>query len=65
MLIRVDGIDSRDKAQKLIGKKVTWKSKKVTITGKVSVAHGGKGVVRAIFEKGMPGQALATEVSIE
>ena len=34
------------------------------IKGKISGAHGGKGVVRAIFEKGLPGQAVTTEVEI-
>jgi len=35
------------------------------ITGKVSSAHGNNGIVRAIFEKGLPGQAITTEVEIK
>jgi len=35
------------------------------IKGKVSGAHGNKGVVRAIFEKGLPGQAVTTKVEIK
>lgn len=65
MLIRVDGVDTKEKAVKLIGKKVVWKSRKAVINGKVSGVHGSKGVVRAVFEKGMPGQSLAKEVTIE
>ena len=26
--------------------------------------HGGKGIVRVIFEKGLPGQAITTKVQI-
>lgn len=67
-LIEVPTASSREEASKLVGKTVTWTSpgklaKK--ITGKISSAHGNKGVVRAIFEKGLPGQAIGTEVNIE
>ena len=68
-LIQPFGVDTRDKAAKLVGKKVTWQSpvgkNKVVITGKVAAPHGGKGIVRAIFEKGLPGQAVTTSVKIE
>jgi len=65
-LIEVDGVSNRKDADKLVGKEVIWSSpagKK--ITGKVSGAHGNKGVVRAIFEKGLPGQAVTTKVEIK
>ena len=66
MLIEVSGVDSKEKAEKLIGKQVEWKSPAgKIIKGKVSGAHGNKGVVRAIFEKGLPGQSVTTEVKIE
>ena len=35
------------------------------IKGKVSDAHGNKGLVRAIFEKGLPGQAITTEIELK
>jgi large subunit ribosomal protein L35Ae len=64
-LIEIDGVDSREKAQKYVGKEVVWTSPaKLEIKGKVAAAHGGKGVIRAIFEKGLPGQAIGTEVKI-
>jgi len=56
---------SREEAKKMAGKSVVWTSpagKK--IHGKISDAHGNKGVVRAIFEKGLPGQAITTEIEI-
>jgi large subunit ribosomal protein L35Ae len=57
---------SREDAEKFIGKEVTWTSpvgKK--IIGKITSQHGNKGLVRAIFEKGLPGQARNTEVEIK
>jgi len=64
-LIQPLGCDSKEKAVKLVGKKVTWTtpSGKV-LAGKIAAAHGRKGVVRAIFEIGLPGQAIATAVNI-
>jgi large subunit ribosomal protein L35Ae len=67
-IIYVDEVDSKEKAGKLIGKSVSWhapgKDKKV-LRGKISFAHGGKGAVRAIFETGIPGQAIGQKVKIE
>ena len=68
MLIEVKGVDSKEKAEKLVGKTVTWSTpgkKGNIIKGKISFAHGRNGIVRAIFEKGMPGQSLGTKVKIE
>ena len=66
MLIEVEGTDSKEKASKLIGKSVEWKSPAgKVIKGKISGTHGVKGVMRAIFEKGLPGQSVTTEVKIE
>ncbi len=65
-LIEVKGVSSRKDAGKLVGKEVEWKSPAgKLIKGKISSAHGNKGVVRAIFEKGLPGQAVTTEVEIK
>jgi len=65
MIIDV-GADSKDKAEKLVGKKVTFTTlsgKK--IMGKVSASHGNKGMVRVLFEKGLPGQAIGQKVVVE
>jgi large subunit ribosomal protein L35Ae len=52
---------SREEASKFVGKEVIWTSPAgKEIKGKISSAHGNKGMVRAIFEKGLPGQAKNT-----
>jgi len=66
MIIVVDDIDSKEKAAKLVGKKVEWVSPgKKAIVGKVAKEHGGNGAIRVIFERGMPGQSLGTKVEIK
>ncbi|MFA4960332.1 MAG: 50S ribosomal protein L35ae [Candidatus Pacearchaeota archaeon] len=67
-LIEIPKIDSREKAEKFVGKNVEWESPgkdKKIISGKIAAAHGNKGVVRAIFERGLPGQSIGTEVQIK
>ncbi|MFC1775220.1 50S ribosomal protein L35ae [Nanoarchaeota archaeon] len=68
MIITVPKVDSKDKAEKLVGKTVNWttpgKEKKI-ISGKVTGSHGNKGSVKALFERGLPGQSLGQEVKIE
>ncbi len=65
-LVEIAGVDSREKAAKFVGKEVEWKSPAgKVIKGKVAAAHGNNGVLRAIFEKGLPGQAITTEVEVK
>ncbi len=67
-LIEIEGIDSIDKAKEFIGKNVSWSStgkEPKEIKGIIKSTHGNKGVVRAVFERGLPGQAIGTEVKIE
>jgi large subunit ribosomal protein L35Ae len=67
MVLLVAGIDSKEKAGKLVGKMVSWKSpgaKPTEIKGKVSGPHGRNGCVKVVFEKGMPGQAVGKKVII-
>ena len=65
-LIEIEGSKNREDATKFVGKAVEWKSPAgKIIKGKISSAHGNKGVVRAIFEKGLPGQAVTTKVEIK
>ena len=65
-LIEIEGVKDKEQAKKFVGKEVVWTSpagKK--INGKVSGAHGNNGVIRAIFEMGLPGQAVTTKVEIK
>ena len=60
------GFQNRDEAKKVVGKIVSWKSPAgKVISGKISDAHGNKGLVRAIFEFGLPGQAITNEVEVK
>lgn len=60
------GATTRKDADKLAGKEVSWKSPAgKIIKGKIMAAHGNKGLVRAIFERGLPGQAVTTEVEMK
>lgn len=60
------GMKNREEAKKMAGKHVEWKSPAgKIISGKISDAHGNKGLVRAIFESGLPGQAMTTEVEVK
>ena len=52
-------------ASQLIGKTVEWTSPAGRIlTGKIVALHGKNGVVRAIFKKGLPGEAIGQPVKI-
>lgn len=67
MILQPVGVESKDEATKLIGKKAIWTSpagKK--LEGKISAVHGIKGCVRALFaEAGLPGQSIGQQVEIE
>jgi large subunit ribosomal protein L35Ae len=66
MIVHASGVDSKEKAAKLVGKKVVWSSSAgKEIAGEVRSAHGNKGALRVLFERGMPGQSLGTKVKIE
>lgn len=65
MILAVSGVSNKEKALKLVGKKVEWSSpagKK--LYGEIRAAHGCKGCVRAIFEHGLPGQAIGTKLKV-
>ncbi len=57
---------TKEEAKKFVGKSVEWKSPGGNvIRGKIAASHGNKGMVRAIFEKGLPGQAKNNEVEVK
>ncbi len=66
MIVKIEGIDSKDSAAGLLKKKVIF----VTQTGKeivghVAKEHGNKGALRVRFERGLPGQAIGKKVRVE
>jgi len=67
-LVEVNGYDTREKANELIGKKTVFKTSAKQpreIKGEITRVHGGKGVVIARWEKGMPGQSFNKKVEIQ
>ena len=65
ILIRIEGITNRYEAASFIGMKAIWTSLKGnSLIGKIVGVHGRKGVLKASFKKGLPGQAIGTELSI-
>ncbi len=65
MIIQVQGIDKGEKAKHLIGKKVLWVSPaKKELIGIIKKIHGNNGALRAVFDKGLPGQSLGTKLKI-
>ena len=66
MIVKVDSIDTKEKASELVGRKVLWKtSAGKAMNGKIASIHGNSGALRVIFETGMPGQSIGTKVAIE
>jgi len=60
------GCKDREEANKLVGKALEWKSPTGRILkGKIASSHGNNGLIRGIFETGLPGQALNSKVQIK
>ena len=64
MIVKPAGVDDKEAAAKLVGKKVTYNTGKKDIAGVVRAAHGNSGAVRVLFETGMPGQAIGKQVKL-
>ena len=63
MIVKVSGVDNKEKAKSLLNKKVLWKSPGgKEIKGVVTNIHGNLGGLRVQFEKGLPGQSLGSNV---
>jgi len=64
ILVKAEGI-GYVKAHSLLGKKIIVAvSKKKKMIGKVVAVHGKKGVMRARFPKGIPGQMIGKKCEI-
>jgi large subunit ribosomal protein L35Ae len=65
-LLVVESITNGSLAHKFLGKKVEFMvSPKKKICGKIVAVHGRKGVLRARFSKGLPGQAIGRYCEIK
>ncbi len=62
-LIKVRDVDN-SVARGLIGYKVLWPKNGPKLIGKIINHHGNTGTLVVKFKKGVPGQALGTEVRI-
>ena len=66
MIVLVESVDNKEKASKLVGKKVVWKtSAGKQMLGQITNIHGNSGALRVRFDTGMPGQSIGTKVVIE
>jgi len=63
-LLKFPHVTSPSEASNLIGRKVAWPVGKRKCIGKIVAPHGGKGLVRARFRKGVPGEALGSPVEL-
>jgi large subunit ribosomal protein L35Ae len=63
-ILNFPGIESRNAAAQLVGKKVAWPVDEHEIRGKIVAVHGKKGQVRSRFRKGIPGKGLLTAVDV-
>ncbi|MBI4148877.1 50S ribosomal protein L35ae [Candidatus Woesearchaeota archaeon] len=67
MILAVADVSGTEAASSFVGKQVVWESKgkeKKRIVGTVTACHGTKGRIRAIFERGLPGQSIGDTVTI-
>ena len=65
MIVKVSGVDDKNKAKSLLNKNVIWKSPGgKEIKGVITNIHGNAGGLRVQFEKGLPGQSVGTKVSL-
>ena len=64
VIVYFPGIDSREKAAQLVGKRVVWitPNKYKLFVGVITAPHGNKGRVRVRFRKGVPGQMIGDVV---
>ncbi|MFQ6051068.1 MAG: 50S ribosomal protein L35ae [Candidatus Hydrothermarchaeota archaeon] len=66
MVARFEGINDYSEASRLIGKEIKWKNPAGReIRGKIIDVHGTNGQVKVRFNKGLPGQAIGTEISLK
>jgi len=66
LIVKPDGVATKEGAVKLVGKHVVWKSPAgKEIKGYVAKEHGRNGFVRVVFERGLPGQSIGDKIEIQ
>jgi large subunit ribosomal protein L35Ae len=68
MIVRVEGVETKEEATKLIKKGLVWRTPgklSKEINGVIKTTHGNRGLVRVHFERGMPGQSLTSKVTLK
>ena len=63
-ILKFVNVRSSSEGARLIGRKITCSVGEHKIRGKIVALHGRRGLVRARFRKGVPGEALGTRVQI-
>ena len=65
ILLRIEGVQSKDDAARYLGKEIYWTSPSGKIfRGRITRLHGRRGTVRAQLKKGLPNKAIGTTVLI-
>lgn len=63
VLVKIDNVDNYKDASKFIAAKVVLRDRYGNVyIGKVVGVHGRKGVVRVVFRRNIPGQAIGSTV---
>jgi len=63
-ILKVQKISSPSEASSLIGRRVAWPVGEGKCIGKIIALYGRKGLLRVRFRRGVPGEALGSEVEI-
>lgn len=63
-LIQFPSVTNRTESGQLVGRKVVFKDAKTKHAGKIVGFHGKNGVVIVRFKKGVPGQAIGSNVEL-
>lgn len=61
-IAEITGSNDRETAKKYVGQKVEIKFSKTSIKGVVTAPHGNSGRVVVRFRRGLPGQAINSEL---
>jgi len=63
-LIQFPSVTNTTESGQLVGRKVVFKDAKTKHAGKIVGFHGKNGVVIVRFKKGVPGQAIGSNVEL-